>query len=254
MRKGMDQRFCDVSGFALNFNNRLNSFITTCICLVRCLVVVMPIKARILLNKRALSTMVCGCVLMAAFYSSLPFLFSQLTNGSITQYGYRKWIGFCMFFVYFQDNYSLKLVSTLLIEAVFFAPFLVAIFTASILLYTLKRRNKYIGLEAKNETKRSAVVVIIRVTILTLICVTPQLAFSVYTKCNWAYNLNWFSLRSEMYLNYMFGQQLIIYLRASINPFIIDMPAYLKRGKEMRKNVIAQKTASLRGMKPFKTK
>ena len=43
-----------------------------------------------------------------------------------------------------------------------------------------------------------------------------------------------------MYLNYMFGQQLIIYLRASINPFIIDMPAYLKRGKEMRKNVIAQ--------------
>lgn len=35
MRKPLDQKFCDVSGFALNFNNRLNSFITTCICMVR---------------------------------------------------------------------------------------------------------------------------------------------------------------------------------------------------------------------------
>ena len=96
-----------------------------------------------------------------------------------------------MFFVHFENNYTLKLVSTLLTEMVFFAPFIVAIVTSSVLLYTLKKRNKYIGLEAKNETKRSAVIVIIRVTILTLICVTPQLAFSIYTKCNKEYNLHW---------------------------------------------------------------
>ena len=102
-----------------------------------------------------------------------------------------RFIGFCMFFVHFENNYTLKLVSTLLTEMVFFAPFIVAIVTSSVLLYTLKKRNKYIGLEAKNETKRSAVIVIIRVTILTLICVTPQLAFSIYTKCNKEYNLHW---------------------------------------------------------------
>lgn len=37
----------------------------------------------------------------------------------------------------------------------------------------------------------------------------------------------------------MFSHQLIIYLRASINPLIIDMPAYLKRGKEMRQTALA---------------
>ena len=50
---------------------------------------------------------------------------------------------------------------------------------------------RYIGLEAKNDGKRAAALVIIRVTVLTLICVTPQLLFSVYDKLNYTYQLNW---------------------------------------------------------------
>ena len=42
-----------------------------------------------------------------------------------------------------------------------------------------------------------------------------------------------------MYANYMFGQQLMTYLRASINPLLIDMPSYLRRGKQLRTNAIA---------------
>ena len=52
----------------------------------------MPIKARILLNKKALSSMVVGCVMLATFYSSLPFLFNELTNDSITKYSYYKYV------------------------------------------------------------------------------------------------------------------------------------------------------------------
>lgn len=98
-----------------------------------------------------------------------------------------------MFFVNFDEKErSLRILSSLLIEMVLFAPFIVAILTSSVLLYTLRRRDKYIGLEARSECKKSAVVVIIKVTILTLICVTPQLAFSVYSKLQRAYGLDWY--------------------------------------------------------------
>ena len=62
-----------------------------------------PIKARILLNKGCLLAVVTVCVAVAGFYSSLPFILSEVTLGQVTNYTYHRLFcqNFWLFFTTF---------------------------------------------------------------------------------------------------------------------------------------------------------
>ena len=55
LRASLGDPFCTTSGWFLNFNIRLCSFITTCICTVRCYVILAPLRAKILLGSGVLA-------------------------------------------------------------------------------------------------------------------------------------------------------------------------------------------------------
>ena len=187
---------CALSGWIMNFNNRMNSFITTCICLVRCAVVVWPLHTRILLNNRALLFMVISCAVTAITYSSLPYLLYHYAKDAVTLYHYNVFVGFCMYFLDGSENKTIKIAATFLNEMVLFIPFIVSIITCAILLYTLKKKSDYVkvdraGKHGRNDSKNCAIWGIIRLTLLTLICYTPMLIFTVYNKLQQIYGINW---------------------------------------------------------------
>ena len=174
---------CNISGWMFNFNTRINSFLTTCICLVRCIVVVWPIKSRFLLSKKMLYSCVTVSVTLAVVCSSLPWIIPQSEYKKYfvpPAYNYNQFIGYCIY--YLPPSPWMKYVTILLIEGVFFVPFIVAICTCTVLVITMRKRSEYIGVRCSNDNQNVAIIAILRVTMLTLVCCTPLFVTTVFSK------------------------------------------------------------------------
>ena len=170
--------------WVLNWDTRLSSFITTCVCGIRCYVILLPLRSRALLGRRVLVGTVVGCGAAAALSASIPFLVSNssLYSGS-TKYHYNSLVGFCFFSLAGAPH----ILHSLLIEGVFLAPFLTATATCCILVPVLRSRAHHMPINGAGSDagNRPAILSIIRITVFALVCYTPQLAWAIVDKiCN----------------------------------------------------------------------
>ena len=178
LRKPIPEPFCTVSGWFLNFNLRFCSFITTCICSLRCYAVLYPLHLPVI-PKRCLSLMVLFCSFLAFLSASLPFFFSNLSY-----YHYNRLVGFCFYvlpFSYSENplNWSLTL---LVIEGVFFVPFFISIVTCCMMIPVLCNKRSIGPMNGVEERNYRAIWSICRITLFTVACFAPQLIWAVIDK------------------------------------------------------------------------
>ena len=188
LRRSIPQPFCIVSGRFLNFNVRLCSFITTCICSVRCFVVLSPLRANALLKNKSLFLMVFISATLAFLSASLPFFFSHLEENNPKYrgkyYQYNRLIGFCFFIlpVSYSESPTKWYLTFFLIEGVFFVPFVISIVTCCVMVPVLRSKAHHGPINLAEERNYKAIWSICRITLFTVACFAPHFVWAVLDK------------------------------------------------------------------------
>lgn len=188
LRRAIPHPFCTISGWFLNFNVRLCSFITTCTCSIRCFAVLSPLRSNYLLRKKSLFLIVFFSVVLAFLSASLPFFYTYLDNGNSyhrdMSYQYNRLIGFCYFSFpfHYSDSPTRWILTSFLVEGVFFVPFFISIVTCCIMVPVLWIKAEHAPINQVEIRNHRAIWSICRITLFTVFCFTPQLVWAVLDK------------------------------------------------------------------------
>ena len=182
LRRAIPHPYCTISGWFLNFNIRLCSFITTCICSMRCFAVLCPLRSKSLLGNKSLVLIVVASSTLAFLSASLPFFFSDPGHWyQVKYYEFNRAIGYCFFIlpISYTDNWFLTM---LLIEGVFFVPFAISIVTCCVMIPVLRSKSHHGPINCAEARTHKAIWSICRITLFTVACFAPQLVWSILDK------------------------------------------------------------------------
>jgi hypothetical protein len=188
LREPVPHPFCTISGWFLNFNLRMCSFLTTCICSIRCFSVLSPFRTKALLGRKYLLLMVLFSTILAFLSASLPFFFSDLKEGNPRYHGkyyqYNRLVGFCYFTlpVFYPASPTNFYLTLLLIEGVFFVPFIISIITCCAMVPVLRKKAHHGPINSAEESNVKAIWSICRITLFTVACFAPQLMWAIVDK------------------------------------------------------------------------